>query len=77
MRGFQLFPAVRQKSCNWGLYIGIRHGLCGSAMTYSGVNAEFITLRLNCWDRGNSCVGVILVYSPQEYDSEENRNAFL
>ena len=42
-------------------------------MTDSGRNAEFITVRLNCWDRG---LRVILVYGPQEYDSEENRNDF-
>ena len=42
-------------------------------MTDSGRNAEFVTMRLNCWDKG---LRVILVYGPQEYDSEENRNDF-
>ena len=32
-------------------------------MTDSGRNAEFITVRLNCWDRG---LHVIIVYGPQE-----------
>ena len=59
MRGFQSFPSVRQKNCGGGLYIGIRHGLCESVMTDSGRNADFITVRLNCWDR---CLRVILVY---------------
>ena len=73
IRGFQSFHAVRQKNCGGGLYIGVRHGLCESVMTDSGRNAEFITVRLNCWDRG---LRVILVYGPQEYNSEENRNDF-
>ena len=73
IRGFQSFPAVMQKNCGGGLYIGIRHGLCESVMTDSGRIAEFITVRPNCWDRG---LRVILVYGPQEYDSEENRNDF-
>ena len=30
-------------------------------------------MRINCWDRG---LRVILVYGPQEYDSEKNRNYF-
>ena len=42
-------------------------------MTDNGRNAEFITVRMNCRDRG---LHVILVYGPQEYDSEENRNDF-
>ena len=61
IRGFQSFPAVRQKNCGGGLYIGSRHGLCESVMTDSGKNAEFITVRLNCWDRG---LRVICVYGP-------------
>ena len=73
IRGFQSFSAVRQKNGGGGLYIGIRHGLCESVMTDSGRNAEFITMRINCRDRG---LRVILVYGPQEYDSEENRNDF-
>ena len=73
IRGFQSFSAVRQRNGGGGLYIGIRHGLCESVMTDSGRNAEFITVRINCRDRG---LRVILVYGPQEYDSEENRNDF-
>ena len=42
-------------------------------MTDNGRNAEFITVRMNCRDRA---LRVILVYGPQEYDSEENGNDF-
>ena len=42
-------------------------------MTDSGRNAEFITLKLNCLDRG---LRVIFVYGAQEYGSEENSNDF-
>ena len=52
---------------------GIRRGLYESVMTDRGSNAEFITVRLNCWDSG---LRVVLVYGSQEYDSEENRNDF-
>ena len=44
-----------------------------SVMTDSGRNAEFITVRLNCWDR---CLRVTLVHGPEDYDSEKNRNDF-
>ena len=72
-RGFLPFSAVRQKNGGGGLYIGIRHGLCESVITDSGRNAEVITVRINCGDRG---LCVTLVYGPQGYDSEENRNDF-
>ena len=42
-------------------------------MNDSDRNAEFMAVRLNCWDIG---LRVILVYGPQEYYSEKNRNDF-
>ena len=66
MKGFQSFPALCKKNCGGGLYILIRHGVCDS-----GRNAEFIMVRLSCWDRG---LPLILAYGLQDYDSKENRD---
>ena len=52
MKGFQSIPALWQKNCGGGLYIGIRHEVCESVMSDRGRNAEFIVVRLSCWDRG-------------------------
>ena len=56
-----------------GLYIGIKHGLCQSLMCNWGENAECITVRME-----GKCNGlqIVLVYDPQEKDTEENREAF-
>ena len=48
--------------------IGIRHGLYESVMIDSGSKASFVTVCLN----GKDCsVRLVLVYGPQENDSED------
>ena len=68
IKGFQSFSAVRDKKSGGRLYLGIRHGLYESVMTDSGSKASFVTVCLN----GKDCsVRLILVYGPQENDSED------
>ena len=68
IKGFQSFSAVRDKKSGGGLYLGIRHGLYESVMIGSGSKASFVTVCLN----GKDCsVRLILVYGPQENDSED------
>ena len=68
IKGFQSFSAVRDKKSGGGLYLGIRHGLYESVMVDSGSKASFVTVCLN----GKDCsVRLILVYGPQENDSED------
>ena len=68
IKGFQSFSAVRDKKSGGGLYLGIRHGLYESVMIDSGSKASFVTVCLN----GKDCsVRLILVYGPQENDSED------
>ena len=68
IKGFQSFSAVRDKKSGGGLYLGIRHGLYESVMIDSGSKASFVTVYLN----GKDCsVRLILVYGPQENDSED------
>ena len=67
IKGFQSFSAVRDKKSGGGSYLGIRHGLYESVMIDSGSKASFVTVCLN----GKDCsVRLILVYGPQENDSE-------
>ena len=68
--GYQSFSAVRNKKSVGGLYID---GLCQSLMYSQRENAEFITVRME-----GKCNGlrIVLVYGPQEKDTEENREAF-
>ena len=72
IEGFQSFSAVRDKKSGGGLYLGIRHGLYESVMIDSGSKASFVTVCLNGKD---CCVRLILVYGPQENDSE-NKDSF-
>ena len=68
IKGFQSFSAVRDKKSGGGLYLGIRHGLYESVMIDSGSKASFFTVCLN----GKDCsVRLILMYGPQENDSED------
>ena len=68
IKGFQSFSAVRDKKSGGGLYLGIRHGLYESVMIDSGSKGSFVTVCLN----GKDCsVRLILVYGPQENDSED------
>ena len=68
IKGFQCFSAVRDKKSGGGLYLAIRHGLYESVMIDSGSKASFVTVCLN----GKDCsVRLILVYGPQENDSED------
>ena len=62
---FQSFSAVRDKKSGGGLYLGIRHGLYESVMIDSGSKASFVTVCQDC------SVQLILVYGPQENDSED------
>ena len=60
IKGCQSFSAVRDKKSGGGLYLGIRHGL------YESVMIESVCLN------GKDCsVRLILVYGPQENDSED------
>ena len=69
IKGFQSFSVVRDKKSGGRLYLGIRHGLYESVMIDSGSKASFVTVCLN----GKDCsVRLILVYGPQENDSEDN-----
>ena len=68
VKGFQSFSAVRDKKSGGGLHLGIRHELYESVMVDSGNKASFVTACLN----GKDCsVRLILVYGPQENDSED------
>ena len=72
--GYQSFSAVRnKKSAGGGLYISIKHGLCQSLICNRGENAECITLRMEGKYNG---LRIVMVYGPQEKDTEENREAF-
>ena len=67
-RVFQSFSVVRDKKSGGGLYLGIRHGLYESVMIDSENKASLVTVCLN----GKDCsVRLILVYGPQENDSED------
>ena len=66
--GFQSFSAVRDKKSGGGLYLCIRCWLYESVMIDSGNKASFVTVCLN----GKDCsVRLILVYGPQENDSQD------
>ena len=71
--GYQSFSAVRNKKSGGGLYNGIKHGFCQSLLCNRGENAEFITVRMEGKYNG---LRIVLVYGPQEKDTEENRKAF-
>ena len=68
IKGFQSFSAVRDKKSGGGLYLGVRHGLYESVMIDSGSKASFVTV---CLNRKDCSVRLILVYGPQENDSED------
>ena len=71
--GYRSFSAVRNKKSGGGHYIGIKHGFCQSLMCCRGENAEFITVRMEGKYDG---LRIVLVYGPQEKDTEENREEF-
>ena len=68
IKDFHSFSAVRDKKSGGELYLGTRHGLYESVMVDNRSKASFVTVCLN----GKDCsVRVILVYGPQENDSED------
>ena len=70
---YQLFLVVRKKNMGGGLLIAVRHGVCTSLVISEGENVEFLTVKLIF---GSEKIRLILVYGPQEYSSESDKETF-
>ena len=77
LEGYQLFPVVRKNNIGGGgggvLLIAVRNGVCTSLVVSEGENAEFLTVKL-IFD--SEKIRLILVYGPQEYSSESDKETF-
>ena len=56
-----------------GLLTAVRHGVCTSLVISEGENSEFLTVKLIF---GSAKIRLILVYGPQEYSSESDKETF-
>ena len=71
--GISTFSCCEEEEHGGGLLITVRHGVCTSLVISEGENAEFLTVKLIF---GSEKIRLILIYGPQEYSSESDKETF-
>ena len=71
--GISTFSCCEEEEHGGGLLIAVRHSVCTSLVISEGDNAEFLTVKLIF---GSEKIRLILVYGPQEYYSESDKETF-
>ena len=71
--GISTFSCCEEEEHGGSLLIAVRHGVCTSLVISEGENAEFLTVKLIF---GSEKIRLILVYGPQEYSSESDKETF-